>query len=77
MSETIAPVSGWSVKCSQCSQRGPVDDSISRAVQLGESAGWAVVEVRGQLLTLCPDCVERPEEWAKAPAIEFGPEVQP
>lgn len=54
---TIAPTSGWSVKCSVCWQQGPEDDSISRAVELARAAGWVAVEIRGQQVTLCPACV--------------------
>lgn len=55
----LYPVSSWRVTCSVCHQEAPPAETISGAVALAEDAGWEVVEIRGQRITLCPSCAQR------------------
>lgn len=70
------PVSPWRVTCSKCQQQGPPSGNIRGAVALAETAGWEVAEIRGQRVTLCPDCAEAAREWHNAPAIIWSDDSQ-
>lgn len=75
--DSLRPVSPWRTVCAACRSEGPPSERISEAVALAEDAGWKVVEIRGQRVTLCSACVETAREWHDAPAIIWDPEVQP
>ena len=69
------------ITCDICGESDGYSHTEDIARAEVRSHGWIRQRnERGELVDMCWRCVERQEaaeEWAKAPAIEFGPEVQP
>lgn len=68
----------YSVTCDLCGETAGWSHNEETARFEVRRYGWVRSRnQQGELVDMCGRCVERAEEWAKAPAIEFGPEVQP
>ena len=70
--------STWFVTCDICGNSDGWSHNGKTARHEAREHGWIRRRNKeGRLVDICRQCIERAEEWAKAPAIEFAPEVQP